>query len=627
MTFKDVIIKNFKGDINKYVSFFFSGVFCVAMFFTYSTLALLDDISKSVETYPMELLMIVTCLMVFLFSIFFISYSHGNFVRNKKKELATYMMLGMNEKEGMLLLAVETGIIAIASIIVGIVTGLVFSRLFQIIALRIIDIEISEYKLAPINFIATFLTFVLIFIGCIVVSITKIKKQDITSIIKDSRKKEKRQYGVKNLILFILGVILLIFSIVFVLNVAPNSDINYKMWVVLSFIVSGYLGTYLIIIHGIGWVLEQKKTRKNYYENILSVSGMEHKFRQNTRIIVILSMLASMIVLLVGSPIALLKISTDIAEEANADIEYMITGSLEPSDIEKIIDSDEIVEEKVDHVSYVFDNEHKIYPVMPASSYNEKYNADIHVESGEIAVITITWIPGTNGYAVGTELALASVNDSLKYTIAEITKGDFLCVNLFSGGCVYVLCDEDYENIREQIFESDVHQISLKSDWKNSESINNELTEFIASDGITNSKIKQYIMLKHGYGMFLFVSCSMCFMFFVSTGFVLYFKQYNDIDEDKARYMQLYKIGISDKAVKKSIRKKMSVVYFVPLIGGVMGIAIMYYLSNLFGGTDIVKVFMSKSYIGFALYFVSQIMFYLLLKTKYTKDVLAIDEP
>ncbi|MDO5157093.1 MAG: ABC transporter permease [Eubacteriales bacterium] len=627
MTFKDVIIKNFKGDINKYVSFFFSGVFCVAMFFTYSTLALLDDISKSVETYPMELLMIVTCLMVFLFSIFFISYSHGNFVRNKKKELATYMMLGMNEKEGMLLLAVETGIIAIASIIVGIVTGLVFSRLFQIIALRIIDIEISEYKLAPINFIATFLTFVLIFIGCIVVSITKIKKQDITSIIKDSRKKEKRQYGVKNLILFILGVILLIFSIVFVLNVAPNSDINYKMWVVLSFIVSGYLGTYLIIIHGIGWVLEQKKTRKNYYENILSVSGMEHKFRQNTRIIVILSMLASMIVLLVGSPIALLKISTDIAEEANADIEYMITGSLEPSDIEEIIDSDEIVEEKVDHVSYVFDNEHKIYPVMAASSYNEKYNADIHVESGEIAVITITWIPGTNGYAVGTELALASVNDSLKYTIAEITKGDFLCVNLFSGGCVYVLCDEDYENIREQIFESDVHQISLKSDWKNSESINNELTEFIASDGITNSKIKQYIMLKHGYGMFLFVSCSMCFMFFVSTGFVLYFKQYNDIDEDKARYMQLYKIGISDKAVKKSIRKKMSVVYFVPLIGGVMGIAIMYYLSNLFGGTDIVKVFMSKSYIGFALYFVSQIMFYLLLKTKYTKDVLAIDEP
>lgn len=627
MTFKDVIMKNFKGDINKYVSFFFSGVFCVAMFFTYSTLALLDDISKSVETYPMEVLMIVTCLMVFLFSIFFISYSHGNFVRNKKKELATYMMLGMNEKEGMLLLAVETGIIAIASIIVGIVTGLVFSRLFQIIALRIIDIEISEYKLSPINFIATFITFALIYIGCTAVSIFKIKKQDITSIINDSRKKEKRQYGVKNLVLFILGALLLIFSVVFVLNVAPNSDINYKMWVVLSFIVSGYLGTYLIIVHGIGWVLEHNKKRKNYYENILSVSGMEHKFIQNTRIIVILAMLASMIVLLVGSPIALLKISTDIAEEANADIEYMITGSLEPSDIEEIIDNDEIAQEKTDHVSYVFDNEHKIYPVMAASSYNEKYNADIHVESGEIAVITITWIPGTNGYAVGEELVLDPVNDSLKYTIAEVTKGDYLCVNLFSGGCVYVLCDEDYENIREQIFESDVHQLSLKSDWKNSESINNKLTEFIASDGITNSKIKQYIMLKHGYGMFLFVSCSMCFMFFVSTGFVLYFKQYNDIDEDKARYMQLYKIGISDKAVKKSIRKKMSVVYFVPLIGGVMGIAIMYYLSNLFGGTDIVKVFMSKSYIGFALYFVSQIMFYLLLKTKYTKDVLAIDEP
>ena len=39
MTFKNVVMKNFIGNLRKYLSYFLSGVFCVAMFFTYSTLA------------------------------------------------------------------------------------------------------------------------------------------------------------------------------------------------------------------------------------------------------------------------------------------------------------------------------------------------------------------------------------------------------------------------------------------------------------------------------------------------------------------------------------------------------------------------------------------------------------
>ena len=624
MTFKDVIIKNFKGDLNKYVSLFFSGVFCVAMFFTYSTLILLDEISESVETYPMEILMIVTCLMVCLFSIFFISYSYGNFVRNKKKELATYMMLGMNEREGMILLLVETVVIAVPSILTGMISGVVFSRMFQIIALKIIDIDNIKYQLSPMNFIITFLAFALIYAGCTFVALIKLKKQDITSIIKDSRKKEEKGFGKKDVVLFLAGLVLTVFSIVFVLRIAGDSDINYKLWVVLTFVLSGYLGIYFIIVHGISCVIELKRLSKKYYDNMLSVSGMDYKFKQNTKVIVILAMLASMIVLLVGSPIALLNISSDIAEDANSDIEYMITGNT-PVDVESVL-ADNIKDEKVTWVSYVLDGENKIHPVMATSDYNERFNASINVKNGETAIVNITWVPGTIGYEVGQNIGFETAEGSIEYKISEFTKGDFFCVNLFNGGTVYLISDEDYEKLDGVIYKSQVHEITCNDSWKNSEAVVDELTEKIGENGVVNSRIEQYIILKHGYGIFLFVSCSMCFMFFISTGFVLYFKQYNDIDEDKQQYIQLYKIGISDRAVKKSIKKKMSVVYFTPLIGSIMGISIMYYLSNLFGGTDIVKVFMSKSYIGLALYATSQILFYFLLKNKYTRDVLSVDE-
>ena len=159
MTFRDVIKKNFLGDLERYLSYFLSGVFCVAMFFTYSTLILLDEITKSVDTYPMDFLMITTCFITMIFSIFFINYSHGNFVRNKKKELATYMVLGMDEKDGVKLLAVQTAFIAFASIIVGMITGVLFSRLFQLIALRIVDIDSLDFRLSGYNFLVTFLPF------------------------------------------------------------------------------------------------------------------------------------------------------------------------------------------------------------------------------------------------------------------------------------------------------------------------------------------------------------------------------------------------------------------------------------------------------------------------------------
>ena len=621
MTFKDVIMKNFKGDINKYVSFFLSGVFCVAMFFTYSTLALLDEISESVETYPMEMLMIVTCLMVSLFSVFFISYSHGNFVRNKKKELATYMMLGMNERDGILLLAVETGIIAVSSIIAGMITGMVFSRMFQIIALKIIDVDNVEYKLSPMNFLLTFLSFGIIYAGCIIASAIKLRKQDITSIIREDRKKEEKQFGTKDMVLFVAGVILTIFSIVFVLCIAGDSTINYKIWVVLTFVGTGYLGIYFIIVHGMACMIELKKRSKKYYKNILSVSGMDYKFRQNTRIIVILAMLASMIVLLVGSPIALINISGDIAEDSNSDLEYMITGDYSSQAIEEVLSRDEIEDERVTQITYVLDDNQKVHPVMSASSYNREYNASINVEKGEVGVVNITWVPGSNGYTIGQNIDFVTAGGSHEYKVSYFNKGDFFCVNLFTGGTVYVISDEDYSKCKDIMYNSEVHEITLKEDWKKSGSKVDELTEEIGDNGIVNSRIKQYKMLKHGYGMFLFVSCSMCFMFFVSTGFVLYFKQYNDIDEDKEQYIQLYKIGIDDNSVKKCIKNKMAVVYFTPILGSIMGINIMYYLSSLFGGGDIVIAFMSKSYIGLLLYTISQVLFYLLLKSKYTKDV------
>ena len=621
MTFRDVIKKNFLGDLERYLSYFLSGVFCVAMFFTYSTLILLDEITKSVDTYPMDFLMITTCFITMIFSIFFINYSHGNFVRNKKKELATYMVLGMDEKDGVKLLAVQTAIIAFASIIVGMITGVLFSRLFQLIALRIVDIDSLDFRLSGYNFLVTFLVFALIYAICFAGSVIKLRKSDISNILKDKRIKEGKEFKTHTIVLFIIGIVLLAFSLIFLYFVAGDVTINYKPWVVITFLSTGYVGLFLIIRYGICCMIHFQKKRKSYYNNMLSVTGMDYKFSQNTKIIMILSLLASMIVLLVGSPIALLKISTDIAEDSSEDIEYLVQADADSEAFTSIVDKENILSDEVMDISYVTNAEGKIAPVVKASDYNQKYGTDFAPENGCVQIITISWVPGNNGYAVGKNIEFFSGEKSFTFTVDAFVKGDFECVNVFNACIVCVISDEDYISMSDEFIHGRLHKIDIGNNWKDSEDTFNELKAAIGEDGVVNARISQYKTLIHGYSMFLFTSCSMCLMFFVSTGFVLYFKQYNDIEDDKKQYIQLFKMGISDKMIQSSIKKKMAVVYFTPLFGSVMGLAIMYYLSSLFGGGNIVTGFMSKGIIGLILYAGSQILFYIILKTKYIRDV------
>lgn len=621
MTFRDVIKKNFLGDLERYLSYFLSGVFCVAMFFTYSTLILLDEITKSVDTYPMDFLMITTCFITMIFSIFFINYSHGNFVRNKKKELATYMVLGMDEKDGVKLLAVQTAFIAFASIIVGMITGVLFSRLFQLIALRIVDIDSLDFRLSGYNFLVTFLVFALIYAICFAGSVIKLRKSDISNILKDKRIKEGKEFKTHTIVLFIIGIVLLAFSLIFLYFVAGDVTINYKPWVVITFLSTGYVGLFLIIRYGICCMIHFQKKRKSYYNNMLSVTGMDYKFSQNTKIIMILSLLASMIVLLVGSPIALLKISTDIAEDSSEDIEYLVQADADSEAFTSIVDKENILSDEVMDISYVTNAEGKIAPVVKASDYNQKYGTDFAPENGCVQIITISWVPGNNGYAVGKNIEFFSGEKSFTFTVDAFVKGDFECVNVFNACIVCVISDEDYISMSDEFIHGRLHKIDIGNNWKDSEDTFNELKAAIGEDGVVNARISQYKTLIHGYSMFLFTSCSMCLMFFVSTGFVLYFKQYNDIEDDKKQYVQLFKMGISDKMIQSSIKKKMAVVYFTPLFGSVMGLAIMYYLSSLFGGGNIVTGFMSKGIIGLILYAGSQILFYIILKTKYIRDV------
>ena len=190
MSFKEILQKNFRKNLRKYLSSFFSGVFCVAMFFIYTTMLLLNEVIESNDEYPMKMLFLMTAVCVAVFSVFFISYSHKSFVRNKKKELAVYMIIGMDERKARKMLLIESTMVAGAAVITGMIVGLLFSRYFQLAITSLLDMEDLGYRVTVWNFLITILVFVVIYGFCFLFSDRELKKEDISSMMKDQRRKE-----------------------------------------------------------------------------------------------------------------------------------------------------------------------------------------------------------------------------------------------------------------------------------------------------------------------------------------------------------------------------------------------------------------------------------------------------
>jgi putative ABC transport system permease protein len=166
------------------------------------------------------------------------------------------------------------------------------------------------------------------------------------------------------------------------------------------------------------------------------------------------------------------------------------------------------------------------------------------------------------------------------------------------------------------------HMIQFKN-WKGSDEIVANLRQKLdGKEFKLTSIIDSFESLRKAYSVFLFVSTIMGILFFVAGGSVLYFKQYTELPETKLTFRKLYKIGISDKEMKKVIGSELKVVFFLPLIfGAYLGISLIYLTIYIFGGDEVVKEFLTNSVMVVVVYFISQGIFYFITKNKYIREV------
>lgn len=635
MDFKAVVIKNFKGSFNKYLAYFLSGSFSIMLFFMYSVLILNKEMRGRDDMEVLSYIFPITMVAIALFSIFFINYAHSAFMKGRSKEFGVYISLGVNNRELRNLINIESMLISAASLLSGIGMGLLFSRLFQMVILSLLEIKDIPYYMDYKPFLLTVSVFLFIFATVMAGTFLRMRRMDIQGLLKEARKSESREYSKRDPVLGGLGLIIMALSIPLLVIIAGNDDWNTNPIILILYMVTAFFGVYLTLACGGNLVLHIIKKSRFYHKNMLAVTELHHKFNQNKRIIFVLSVLSTMTIFLVASPFSLFNLSEKIAEMDKNHLEYVETASLNKLSAEEL---NEIVKGSnlKSNISLKF-----IYlsmtegsgalkdckPVVAQSEYNSLTGGTLELAKGEAYNVVLDWVPGNHGIIPGSTYQLYAGGLTYRFRfVASERRGNWITgMNSFPANSVIVISDADYNRLSPELTESNIgyyHLINFKS-WKQSKAVIAALKAALGDSELKAASILDtYEGLKSGYSVFLFVSTVMGIMFFVAGGSVLYFKQFTELAEAKVTFRKLYKIGITDKEMSKIVGKELLTVFFLPLVfGAFLGCSLIYLMTFVVGGGAIIKEFMTNAFLGVLIYFVSQGIFYLITKNKYVSEI------
>lgn len=559
MNFNHIIIKTFKANLKKFLSYFLCCSFSITVFFMYTTLILNKDINHNIASFGKEGTAIKTMIYssliaLILFSIVFMSYSHSAFISCRKKEFDLYSVLGMNKRDIKKLILFENLLIAASSMITGLISGSIFGRLFFMIVTKILNLNVLAFNLSYKNYLLTTCSFIVIFI--VVLIINRFTSSKINNISKNAFIKSK---GSNYAYLAILGLSIVISSYIIICFSKNNK-------LILSTILC-FLGTYLLITclgNLILWIT--KRNESLYHRNLLTITEISYKFSQNKKIIFALSILSCIAIYFIGLAYSsYIETPKEVNIENPYDLVYIENANATMS----LVNTNDILKErKLQFITLNLRNESSKINIISQSQFNKYTNKNIHVSSGTFVTLTSRKIPESSPWHNGNISLSDDFNN--KYKLAYSYEIWQIIINSDTSNMhMLIINNDDYTNIiknRKPNFIKTYHVISLKN-WtmgieyeRKLNSLNNSIKAV--------SKYSSYKILKAQNLFFLFIMLFIGILFFISCGCILSFKLFSEIDDTLKTYNKLRGIGITILEMKKLISFQLKIIFFLPAVLG-----------------------------------------------------------
>ena len=540
------------------------------------------------------------CIVIAVFSLIILVYINSLLIKQRKKEFALYNILGMEKRHISKVLFWESAYTAVISIGAGLIFGSVFSKLMQLILMKIIGGDISFNM--DISFSVLFFTAVIFtgfFLLVLLMNIRTIRVAQPVELLRGSSEGEREPKS--KWVLAVLGVVFLAAG--YVMSIMTK-DVVSAITLFFIAVICVIIGTYLMFIAFSIVLLKGLKKNKRYYyqtKHFATVSGMIYRMKRNAAGLASICILSTMVIVTVSTTVCLYAgvgdiinnmypydvnmkyypysqqtsekleaAAEDTAKRQGREIKELYSFSkmsfaANRSGDKLIVDNDTITGIGTVDVT-----------IITPEDYKRLTGKDAGLKKGEVLIYSEKESFGDKVELLGEEYRAIKTD--------EFPKAVFLSISTANCGIVADSREtaeamlHRYEDMTGQIIINGGMYINLDGtdDEKIafSNALNSEAADFEYEFYFLESR---QLVEKEGsysfYGAFFFLGMFLGLVFIFATVMIIYYKQVSEGYDDRKRFDIMQKVGMTEAEVRQTIRSQVLIVFFLPLAAAAMHVA------------------------------------------------------
>ena len=549
-------------------------------------------------------------VMVF-FSFFIIRFANSFIIKRRRRELGLYNILGLQKGNIAVLMAFETAILLLISLIFGLGIGILFSKLALLILAQVLSFGVPMgFSISGGAIVLTAGMLAADYLFCLVSNIWGVAKSSPVELLHSSNEGEREPKS--RWLLAIFGILCLGGG--YTIAVTTQNPLDALLLFLIAVILV-IIGTYCLFTAVSVAVLKLLRKKKSFYYKpgpFTAVSGLLFRMKQNAVGMANICILATMVLVTISTTVSLYA---GIGDVVNTQYPYEIQVELALNNY--FDDSFHPAAEGDDRLLYdavhnalaegrfdVEKEEHfRAVTFTVAETAKGVYTCDRSV-GGDIFLTAMGFttledynaLTGENKtLAPGEVLSYASTGqtytdvsvDNLSFTVKEnlsdfpISTWDATEVMLNAHFLVV-----DSMDTLEQVFEMQAETYA-----NGSSPLRYTLGIEVAGDaevrtapysagtrsfeGLTEGDgVSLYVMgrqtnltdITQMYGSFLFLGILLGGAFMMAAVLIIYYKQVSEGYDDRGRFEIMEKVGMDAKLVRKTIRTQVLLVFFLPLL-------------------------------------------------------------
>lgn len=605
-------LTNIEKNKQTYLPFVLMSMLTIMLFYMMDSLIENTTIKNMNGGENVQAMLKIGMWVCIIFSVIFLFYINSFLIKRRTKEFGLYNILGMEKRHIARMMFYETLYVAVAGIVGGIITGIVFNKLIFLLLMKLLKVDsIPKYQLPFQSVTKTIIFFGAEFLLILIYNILKVHLTKPVELLKGDKIGEKEPKA--KWIIALIGVVTMGAGYKFALTVKdPIKAFTLFLFAVILVII----GTYMLFISGSIVLLKLLKKNKKFYYNpkhFTVISGMIYRMKQNAVGLANICILSTMVLISVATSASLyVGINDSIRSSCPRDISVSAYYNKN--------DKRQIVRDGIDRINkennidakdeFEYENVTEIYNVQEKGVFIREngYNGSLMSSDNEVYFMTMTTdefnrITGLSESISDTQAIIYAEDDIIDDTITfidgnmksklDIAKrldnideykekiGYFEGVGIASKFVILVINDYDliYEFPENKIYYYSINYNTGLSKDEN-EKIIGDIYDYEWSKNDINVRANEIYDVRESieqlYGGFLFIGIFVGILFLMATTLIIYYKQISEGYEDKQRFEILKKVGMSDKEVKRTIKNQIVLVFFLPVIVSAIHVAVSF---------------------------------------------------